>query len=339
MWKICRKWILPTLVSFCFVTCANAWDKGIYITQYMLEKPDKLDYFIKESKESGINTFVIDHDYYSSKYAPAIKKVKDAGFKVVARVVVFSDGGNAQQIKSKEHWENIYKFVDDAINAGVDSIQLDYIRYSSKSPANPQHAKDVYEIIKWFKKKINARNVPMEIDIFGEVSYYPSMHIGQDIKLFSDSVDGVNPMVYPSHFWPHEKYDVDPYKTINGSLNALSGKFGGNPPFKIHAFIEAANYHYLKKTTDAQKQKYLLDEIRAVEDAKGVNGWYVWSANNVYENLFHVLKNNKIKPGSPTDNAIQKDNTETAAQDNKNDSFFTKCRKYISGLLHTIGLN
>ena len=135
----------------------------------------------------------------------------------------------------------------------------------------------------------------MEIDIFGEVSYYPSMHIGQDIKMFSDSVDGVNPMVYPSHFWPYQKYSAEPYKTINGSLNSLSGQFDGKPPFKIHAFIEAVNYHYIKKTSNADKQNYLLQQIRAVEDATGVAGWYVWSANNVYENLFQVLKNNKIK--------------------------------------------
>lgn len=265
-------------------------DRGIYLTQYMLENPAKLDYFIKNSKESGINTFIIDHEYYSSRYAPAIAKVKAAGFKNVARIVVFSDGGNAQQIHSQAHWEDKLKLATDAIKAGADAIQLDYIRYSSKEPANPQHAKDVYQIIKWFKERINAQNVPMEIDIFGEVSYYPSMHIGQDIKMFADSVDGVNPMVYPSHFWPYQKYSAEPYKTINNSLNALQAQFNGNAPFKIHAFIEAANFHYINKTTNEQKQKYLLEEIRAVEDAKNVSGWYVWSANNVYDNLFKVLK-------------------------------------------------
>jgi len=286
--------LLAALLLLAIPTISQAWNKGIYLTQYMLEQPDKLDYFIRESKAVGINTFVVDHDYYSSRYAPAIAKVKAAGIKVVARIVVFTDGGNAQQIHSKAHWEEKYKLIDDAIKAGNDAVQLDYIRYSSKEPANPQHAKDVYEIIKWFKGKINNK-VPMEIDIFGEVSYYPSMHIGQDIQLFADSVDGVNPMVYPSHFWPYQKYSADPYKTINDSLNALAGKFNGKPPFKIHAFIEAVNFHYLKKMTDAQKQQYLLQEIRGVENAKGVNGWYVWSANNVYDNLFKVLKNNKTK--------------------------------------------
>lgn len=287
--------VLPSLLFLAISSTANAWDKGIYLTQYMLENPQKLDYLIKEAKETGINTFVVDHEYYSSHYAPAIAKVKAAGIKDVVRIVVFSDGGNSEQIHSKAHWEEKFKLADDAIKAGANAVQLDYIRYSSKMPANPQHAKDVYQIIKWFKTKINAENVPMEIDIFGEVSYYPSMHIGQDIRMFSDSVDGVNPMVYPSHYWPYQKYSAEPYKTVNNSLNALGDQFNGKPPFKIHAFIEAANYHYVKKTSNSEKQRYLLQEIRAVEDSQGVSGWYVWSANNVYDNLFQVLKNNKTR--------------------------------------------
>ncbi len=297
MLKIKLKTALPMLLIFSSITSAHAWDQGIYLTQYMLEQPSKLDYLIRNAKETGINTFVIDHEYYSSHYAPAIAKVKAAGIKDVARIIVFSDGGNAEQIHSQAHWEKKLKLANDAIKAGADAIQLDYIRYSSKEPANPQHAKDVYEIIKWYKEKIGAQHVPLEIDIFGEVSYYPSMHIGQDIKMFADSVDGVNPMVYPSHFWPYQKYSAEPYKTINNSLNALEGQFKNNAPFKVHAFIEAANYHYVKKTSNAEKQKYLLQEIRAVEDAKDVSGWYVWSANNVYENLFQVLRNNKTKAG------------------------------------------
>jgi hypothetical protein len=295
MWKGFYDFILPALIIYSVFTSAQAWDKGIYLTQYMLEKPSKLEYLIREAKSTGINTFIIDHEYYSSHYAPAIAKVKSAGIKVVTRIVVFSDGGNHQQIHSQAHWEKKLKLVNDAIKAGANAVQLDYIRYSSKAPADPQHAKDVYQIIKWFKAKINAEHVPMEIDIFGEVSYYPSMHIGQDIKMFADSVDGVNPMVYPSHFWPYQKYSANPYKTVNNSLNALVGQFKGKPSFKVHAFIEATNFHYLKKTSNAQKQKYLLQEIRAVENAKNVSGWYVWSANNIYDNLFSVLKNNMTK--------------------------------------------
>jgi len=296
MRKLLRNLVVSTVVFGCVTSAAQAWDKGIYLTQYTLEQPKKLDYLIREAKATGINTFIVDHDFYSSHYAAAVAKVKAAGLKFIPRIVVFSDGGNSEQMHSKAHWEEKLKLVNEAIKAGADAVQLDYIRYSSKLPANPQHAKDVYVVIKWFKEKINAEHIPMEIDIFGEVSYYPSMHIGQDIKMFADSVDGVNPMVYPSHYWPYQKYSAEPYKTVNESLNSLVGQFNNGPPFKVHAFIEAANYHYLKKTSNAEKQRYLLQEIRAVEDAKHVSGWYVWSANNVYENLFQVLKNNKTRP-------------------------------------------
>lgn len=286
--------VLSVLASFIAMP-AFAWERGIYLTQYTLEKPQTLDHLLQEAKATHINTFIIDHEYIGSKYYPAIAKVKANGIKYIARIIVFPDGGYPQQILSPAYWDTRYKLVNDAIKAGADEIQLDYIRYSSKLPANPQHAHDVLKILKWFKQRINAQNVPMQIDIFGEVSYHPSLHIGQDIDLFAKSVDGVNPMVYPSHFWPYQEYSKEPYKTVNNSLNNLAGKFNNNPPFRIRAFIEAANFHYLHQMGDAARQKYLLAEIRAVENAHAVSGWYVWSAHNDYDNLFAVLKKNQTK--------------------------------------------
>src|SRR5579871_3714243 len=117
MWK--KSIYQLTIVAFfsTALSSAQAWDKGIYLTQYMLEKSDKLDYLIREAKAVGINTFVIDHEYFSSHYAPAIAKVKAAGIKDVTRIVVFSDGGNAKQIHSQEHWEEKFKLAYDAIKA------------------------------------------------------------------------------------------------------------------------------------------------------------------------------------------------------------------------------
>src|SRR5437868_9079654 len=123
MWKLNFKYLFTTFVCFILISNAQAWDKGIYLTQYMLENPIKLDYLIREAKATGINTFVIDHDHYSSHYASAIAKVKSAGIKYIPRVVVFSDGGNAEQIHSKAHWEEKLKLVNDAIKAGADGVQ------------------------------------------------------------------------------------------------------------------------------------------------------------------------------------------------------------------------
>ena len=83
MRKLWLKLVVPSVALCCLTPGAKAWDKGIYLTQYTLEKPDKLDYLIREAKATGINTFVIDHEYYSSHYAPAIAKVKAAGLKML----------------------------------------------------------------------------------------------------------------------------------------------------------------------------------------------------------------------------------------------------------------
>lgn len=296
MW---RPW-LAVLLSAIFITSTalaeeKRFDRGIYLTQYTLENTKTLQYLMEKAKATGINTFVIDHEFPSTKYYTNTGLVKANGFKHVARIIVFPDGGTAEQIKSKAHWEKRYELVQDAIKAGADEIQLDYIRYSSKVPPNAKNADDIYDIIKWYKDKLAPQNIPLQIDIFGETSFIVSPRIGQDIKKFSSIVDGANPMVYPSHYWPYQKYSAQPYKTIYDSLNSMFNKFDNNPPFKLRAFIEAANYKYIKSTSDAQKQKYLLEEIRAVEAVGGMYGWYVWSAHNNYDNLFKVLENNKTQ--------------------------------------------
>ena len=55
--------LLSSLCLFAISVSAYAWDKGIYLTQYMMENPQKLDYFITQAKATGLNTFVIDHAF------------------------------------------------------------------------------------------------------------------------------------------------------------------------------------------------------------------------------------------------------------------------------------
>jgi hypothetical protein len=263
--------------------------KGIYINQGTVENSAYLKQLIEQSKSVGINTFVIDLEKVTRNYEKQVKMVKDNGIRYVARVVVFPDGGKSHQIKSKAYWEKRYALIDSAINFGADEIQLDYIRYSSKQPSSPQNAKDVKEVIQWFKQKVAARNVPLQIDIFGEVSFKESPRIGQNIKLFADSIDSVCPMVYPSHYAPYQKHSKEPYKTVSTSLEALKKQFADQkPPFKLIPYVEASNYHY--KMSSAQKSLYVLSQIKAAEDADA-DGWFVWSPGNVYDHLFNALKN------------------------------------------------
>ncbi|MFI4937435.1 MAG: putative glycoside hydrolase [Candidatus Berkiellales bacterium] len=262
--------------------------RGIYINQGTLENLSYLKQLINESKAVGINTFVIDLAKETKNYRRNVQLVQDSGIRYVARIVVFPDGGRSQQIKSMDYWKKRFKLVETAIRYGADEIQLDYIRYSSKQAPSAQNAKDVKQVIKWFKGEMAAYKIPLQIDIFGEVSFKESPRIGQNIQLFADTIDGACPMVYPSHYHPYQTHSKEPYNTVYKSLIALKDQFGEKLPFKLVPFVEASNYHY--KLSSAQKAKYVLSQIRAAEDAKA-DGWYVWSPQNIYKSLFSALKN------------------------------------------------
>lgn len=280
--------------------------RGIYINQGTLENAKRMEYLINQSKAVGINTFVVDLEKVTPNYKSRIQNIKENGIRYVARVVVYPDGARTSaQLKSKEHLAKRLKLIENAIQMGADEIQLDYIRYSSKNKPSPQNVEDVKEIIKFFKKEVAANNIPLQIDIFGEVSHIESPRIGQNVVKFSDTVDAVCPMVYPSHYYPWQKHSKQPYQTVYNSLEALKGKFEGEKlPFRLNPYIEASNYRM--KMSPHQKGIYVMSQIRAVEDANA-DGWFIWSAKNHYDHVFDALKNrSKGKEIAKNDEPMEK---------------------------------
>ena len=262
--------------------------KGIYLTQYTAENTKTLNYMIDNAKKSGITTFVIDMDRPSKALRDNLGIVKASGIKYVARVVVFPDGGTAEAVGNPDIWQKRYTLVKQAVDWGADEIQLDYIRYNTKQKPSQQNAKNIHEIIKWYKTKLAQDNIPLQIDVFGVSSYGESLYIGQNIKLFSETVDAICPMVYPSHYEPFAKHYNTPYDTIYDSLESIKKQFNGTTPMKVIAYIELSNYHY--RMSRAQKIDYIKEQMEAVHDA-GIEGWYAWSPHNQYDNLFSILQN------------------------------------------------
>lgn len=261
--------------------------KGIYLTQYTLENTAFLNNIIKHSKASGIDTFVIDMELPSKRYQQNIALVKQNGIKYVARITMFPGGAKPGELLDQAIWEKRYKLVQEAINYGAQEIQLDYIRYSAKQKASPKNAQDVLQVITWFRKQI-PQDIPLQIDVFGIASFGESKYIGQNIKMFSDSVNAICPMVYPSHYDPYPYHSARPYDTILVSLTHLKKQFGGQMPIKLIPYIEMANYHYPNMSRD-KKIAYIKAQIRATK-AAGADGWYAWSAHNRYDNLFAILE-------------------------------------------------
>lgn len=268
--------------------------KGIYLTQYNLENTAFLNHLIKRAKEAGVNTFVVDLEVKSQRYNRNIALLKDNNIKYVARITMFPGGGTAAQIKNPEVWQKKYALVQQAIDLGANEIQLDYIRYNTKQKPSPQNAKDILAIIDWYKSKVAAQHVPLQIDVFGIAGYGESKFIGQNIKLFSESVDAICPMVYPSHYTPFAQHYKTPYATVHTTLDNIYDMFDDDKmPMRIIPFIELSNYHF--KMNHAEKIAYIKAQIKAVKDAEA-DGWYAWSAHNSYENLFKVLEEENKEP-------------------------------------------
>ncbi|CAN5411516.1 hypothetical protein BH10PSE19_BH10PSE19_04030 [soil metagenome] len=287
--------LLLVLLGFCSFNVAAAMGKGIYLTSSTAEDTKTLDYLIKQAKSTGIDSFIVDVDAVTKLYSKNVPEISKNGIKYVARIVVFPHGANASQMKSQAILEKRWKQIEYALSLGASAIQLDYIRYSSRGhSASSQNQKDVYGAITYFRNKLKEKNpnVTLQADVFGTIAYKTETGIGQDVTDVAKGVDALNPMVYPSHFWPPAMHSVTPYLTVYDAIGRFKKKLDGNfPNVKVNAYLEVHNYRY--RMPDEKNYKYIQAQITGARDA-GADGWYFWSAHNQYDNLFHVLKNNQV---------------------------------------------
>jgi len=277
------------ILSFCFFfNTASAMVKGIYITQETMENTNYLKHLIKESCASGINAFIIDMEIPSKRYHMNLDLLKASNIAYIARVIIFPNGGGTrEQVASVDYWNKKYALIKTAVEWGAKEIQLDYIRYNTKQRPSHENALNIYKVIQWYKNKLSAQNIPLQIDVFGVASFGESKYIGQNIKLFAQSIDAVCPMVYPSHYFPFRIHATQPYATVYNSLISIKEQFDNKLPFKLYPYIELTNFHFPFSRT--YTLKYIREQIRAAENA-GADGFFVWSPHNKYDNLFRVLK-------------------------------------------------
>jgi hypothetical protein len=282
---------LLTAVLLLFGSAAEAhFTKGIYITQPTLENTKTISHLIQRAKSVGIDTFIVDMERPSQKYRENIQLLKNNNINYVARVVIFPNGGGTpEQVSSEAHWAKKYQLIKEALSLGAQQIQLDYIRYTSKQGPSRENAKNIFKVIRYYKERVN---VPLQVDVFGIASFGESVHIGQNVVMFSNSVDVLCPMVYPSHYEPYLEHAVRPYNTVYSSLTAIKAQFNNKVPVKLVPYIELSNYRY--QLSQSKKLAYIYAQIQAAEDA-GADGWYAWSPHNQYENLFRVLETHPVK--------------------------------------------
>jgi hypothetical protein len=260
--------------------------QGIYLRQQTAETRSRLDHLINNSLQVGVNTMVVDLWAPSTRYDKAIRRIQSHGIHYVPRITVFPEGGNREQVTSRQYWEKRWQLAEHALALGARDVQLDYIRYSSKTDASSQNALDIREVLRFFRARVRERGAKLQIDVFGEVSHGPSLHIGQDMKLFAPEIDAVCPMVYPSHYEPYRERAQQPFETVFGSLTALQQQMGDSP-VPVLAYIELFNHRFPMNV--GERVNYIRAQLRAVREAKA-EGWLAWSAGNHYDLLFEILR-------------------------------------------------
>ena len=189
-----------------------------------------------------------------------VKKCKEKGIYLIARIVAFRDPYLAEKMpewavhtkngeifrdKSGLAWVNPYErgvwdylveIASEAAAVGFDEIQFDYIRFSTDvkteevdyGPEDERIGKIgiITEFTEYMYEKLSQLGVYVAADVFGTVieNETDQQIVGQDYVKMAEHLDYICPMVYPSHY-RNGSYgiavpDADPYKTINEACSA-----------------------------------------------------------------------------------------------------------------------
>jgi hypothetical protein len=248
--------------------------------------------------------------------------------RVVARIACFRDewvgprrtelavqakGGGAHRAPSKIiDWldpanEQVQTYlvavVDEAIAAGVDEIQLDYVRYPTEGIGNAdfklkERGLTAVSVITDFVKRVHETtkkaNVPLSLDVFGVVAWGYKVDTdatGQDLTELAPVVEAISPMVYPSHFAEgFHGYEVPgdhPDIVAIGTKKAVDLVKSIPATTAIRPWVQAFPWK-----SPSFGSTYIADQIRESKNGGGV-GWLAWNSGGEYGATFQALPTKK----------------------------------------------
>lgn len=194
--------------------------------------------------------------------------------------------------------------------AGIDEINLDYIRFSTaqfgalKVYSGQEKADRVEKFIKATRETIDrcGPNTKLGLSTYAILGWnYPANveTLGQDVVRFAPLVDIISPMAYPATFTSPEYYipgkNPGPrmYYLVYRTLTGYAELLGEEHKHKIRPWIQG----YSVGAQDVSEQ------IRAVYDA-GFCGYTVWNASNTYAQTFAAMKKDTLKPARCLDASV-----------------------------------
>jgi hypothetical protein len=200
--------------------------------------------------------------------------------------------------------------ISQVAKSGVDEIQLDYIRFPTQGGAKTavyyfQKADSLMleqdstyvcrtkaDIITGFlrraKKICDKNDVTLAADVFAIVAWQRDADIastGQNIKMMSQYLDYMHPMIYSSHFADNfgyrENVANEPYFILYKGTRLA--KQYANEKCKVVPYIQANTWKV------NYKKEYVLAQVSAINELNA-GGYLLWNSSNVYTKTLTWLK-------------------------------------------------
>jgi hypothetical protein len=198
-------------------------------------------------------------------------------------------------------WEYNIQVAEEAARAGFREIQFDYVRFpeayrSLPTQVHPHAAGERGDAIAAFLSEATRRLRPLGVtvtaDVFGlSMNESKDVGIGQQWEQLSGRVDGLLPMVYPSHYFPTHLAGVSrpnrmPYETIfravgMGVIRNRRLAEAGAEPARIVPWLQAFTATWNDRSFKYGPQQ-AADQIRAVHDL-GLEDWIFWHPTSKYD--------------------------------------------------------
>ncbi len=270
---------------------APSFYRGIYLTNEVIRIPSMYEHWLKAAHEAGLNTLVVDVQLVGKDHIaierlppePFMKLARSYGFYMVARVVCFQ-GGLETYPPSLTQIDGIFKTAEAAARMGFMEVQLDYIRFADNRNLNAitlnQRYRMIAGILRMATDRLRPYGVRVGADVFGRIVFNNDDIIGQKVELFSQHLDTLYPMLYPSHFYGELDRRKYPYKTIYEGVKASRARSGNT---KIVAYIQG--FPMRVQESGLSLNDYIKAQIAASEECGG-DGFIVWHAANQYGPFF-----------------------------------------------------
>ena len=258
------------------------------------------------------------------EFAAAIEKIKEAGLYIIARIVVFSDPGYAEDnpddcidttvtttswvsAYSRNVWYYNVALAEEVIETyGVNEIQFDYVRFPEtayrmsldedtdfKNTYDESKIEALQNFLFYACDRIHEHNVYVSVTLNSEaVGKYVTAY-GQYWPAFSNIVDVISPQAFTDYIGGTSDYWSDPYTTVyNWAERAVVRQSEIETPAVVRAWVTGYDVPYWSAYIECDSD-YVQQQVQALYDWDLTGGFMVWNSESnltMYEQIAPAWK-------------------------------------------------